>query len=365
MSDERTFLNKSRSQIRDEILDITQAEVGLKNHKPIGALRGLVEVYTRVVHGFYQAALNKIYAQADPEKKTGFWLDLWGLQSGVKRKRAVTAEGNVTVTTYASGTIPKGAWMKAQGTSVRFKVTKDISFHASTFTVQVQAEHPGGRYNLGSGVTMIFTKVIYGMDAAVTKVGWITRQGRDSEGDTDFAKRIKLKWASLGQGNPPARYVQEAKKVAGVKEVKVIRTPRGEGTTDMFLVSSNGEKPPAVKKAVEKAIKDSGMICRDLLVKWALDLKRNFHIEFTGPYTANQVELKAREFILRIPMGGTLEARKFYSYLDEQFPLVKRLEVVEPTRDITASGTAQRVEKIIPPSADDTSGFYFKVIKND
>ena len=365
MSDERTFLNKSRSQIRAEIIEIMQAEVGLKNHKPTGVLRGLVEVYTRVVYSCYQAALNKIYAQADPAKKSGFWLDLWGLQSGVKRKRAAATEGKVTVTAYASGTIPAGAWLKAQGTSLRFKVTKPVAFNAATFPVPVQAEHPAARYNLGANVTLVFTKVIYGIDSAVTQVGWITQQGRDSEADGDFSKRIELTWAGLGEGNPPARYVQEAKRVAGVHEAKVIRTPRGNGTIDLFIATANGEKPAKVKTAVEAAIQNSGMICRDLLVKWPLDLKRNFHIEFAGPYTVEQVELKARAFILQVPMGGTLEERKLYRHLDEQFPLIKRLEIIEPARNITASAAANKVQKILPPPADDTSGFSFKVVKRE
>ena len=134
---------------------------------------------------------------------------------------------------------------------------------------------------------------------------------------------------------------------------------------DLYISTLSGDNPNELKTKVEEAIESAAMVCRDLLVKWHEDLKRNVRIEFTGPYTAEEVDAVARDYILRIRMGGRLQERRFYAHLDEKFNRMEHLEIIQPTRDIVASGTAGLVQKIIPADPADADGFVFEVVKND
>lgn len=361
MSDEQSFLNKSEDEIRKDIFKIAEEETGLRNFKSSGALRGLLEVLVIVVFSLYTKTLNNIYNRADLDRAAGFWLSLWGLLLGVSRKPAARTSGILTVKSYDSGTLEKGSYIRAEGTELRFKVAETIPFITGTFSVPIEAEFTGSLYNLPPGTPVSFKKVIAGIEEVTLESEWILVQGDEEEKDDPYRTRIKAKWMSLGDGNPPKKFELIAASVEGVKETKVIRTPRGQGTTDLYISSISGEKLPALKTAVEEAIDAAGLVCRDLLVKWPEDLKRNYHIQFTGPYTEAEVEATFREFILSIPMGGILEERKMYSSLEDYFPDMTRLEVIEPARDISASGTAEMVERIIPPLPDDPEGFTLRV----
>lgn len=363
MNDELTFLNKTEDEIRAEIYKIAEEETGIRNYKSTGVLRGFLEILVKVISSLYKRAFNNIYNQADLDRATGFWLSLWGVFLGVSRKTATRTRGRLTVKAYASGSLEKGSYIRAEGTELRFKVMETRAFLTGTFTVLIEAEFTGSIYNLPAGTSVSFRKVIAGIEETTLRPDWITIQGDEEEKDAYYRKRIKFKWMSCGEGNPPHKFELIASSISGVLETKIIRTPRGQGTTDLYISSISGNKPVSLKKAVEEAIDSAGLVCRDLLVKWPVDLKKNFHIQFTGPYTAGEVEASLRDYILAIPMGGILQERKMYTHLESQYPHLERLEIIEPTRDISLSGTAVRVERILPPTRGDNSGFYLKVVK--
>ena len=363
MSDEQTFLDKTEEEIKAEIFKIAEAETGLKNYKSTGVMRGFLEILVKVIFSLYDKALNYIYNRSDLDSATGFWLSLWGLMLGIPRKAATKTTGWLTVKAYASGTLEKGSYIRADGTQLRYKITDTAQFLTGTFTTQIEAELTGSIYNLPEGTPLSFRKVISGVEETTLEAGWITIQGDEEEKDDPYRIRIKSKWMSLGEGNPPHKFELIAGSISGVAETKIIRTPRGQGTTDLYISSVDGNKPDSLKTAVEAAIDSAGLVCRDLLVKWPVDLKKNFHIQFTGTYTAEEVEASLRNYILSISMGGILEERKMYTHLESLYPDMDRLEIIEPTRDISASGTAASVERILPPTAGDESGFSLQVDK--
>lgn len=364
MSEELTFLEKSEDEIKKEIYEIFSEETGIKNFKSVGVLRGFIEGVCTAVTALYSKALNYIYGRADLDRATGFWLSLWGLLLGVNRNPAIRTVGLLTVKAYSSGTVEKGSYIRAEGTELRFKVTQTINFSTGTFTAPIEAEFTGSIYNLPAGTAVSFRKVITGIEGTTLEEGWIGSQGDEEEKDAPYRIRIKAKWASQGDSNPPKKFELIAASVSGVKETKVIRTPRGQGTTDLYISSVSGEKPAELKTTVEAAINDAGLVCRDLLVKWPDDKKTNYHIQFSGgDYTVEEVETSLRNLILNIPMGGIFEERKTYSQLEELYPDMTRLEIVLPVRDVSASGTAEKVERLIPPGIDDPDGFSLKVEK--
>lgn len=363
MSDEITFLEKTEDEIKKEIYKIAQEETGIRNYKSIGVLRGFIEVIVKVIFTLYSNALNNIYNRADLDRAIGFWLSLWGLLLGVNRKQAKRTTGILTIKAYSTGTLEKGTYVRVDGTTLRFKVKETVQFLTGTFSAKIEAEFSGRLYNIPSGTPLSFKKVVYGIEETNLGTDWIIVQGDEEEKDKPYRTRIKAKWLSIGDGNPPKKFELIASSVEGVKETKIIRTPRGQGTTDLYISSVSGEKLDSIKIAVEEAIDSVGLVCRDLLVKWPTDLKRNYHIQFSGSYTKEEIAASLRNYILSIPMGGILEERKIYTHLESLYPYINRLEVIEPARDISASGTLEKVERILPPLPNDPDGFYLKVDK--
>ncbi len=264
MTEEQGFLNKTKDEIRQEIHTLCLREMGLENRRPTGVLWGFLEVLTLVTHGLYQRVLNQVFAQADPEKAQDFWLDLWGLQSGLKRESPRKAAGRATVKAYASGTIPKGTLMSLPGTDIRFLSAEELSFQARDFLLPIEAEKPGSLYNVPPGTSLHLGKVVFGVERVSLKEGWISQEGRENERDEDFRNRIKLRWSSLGDGVPPAKFELLALAVPEVKEAKVIRTPRGQGTIDLYITTTTGEVSQGLIGKVQEAIYQSSLVCRDM-----------------------------------------------------------------------------------------------------
>jgi len=362
--DELTFLEKDEDTIKQEIFQIALEETGLMNLKSTGVLRGFLEVLYRVVSAFYSQSLSTIYKQANLDDARGIWLNLWGLMLGVVRQKAVKTAGLITLNAYQSGSVTAGSWIRVDGTDYRFKILDDTNFNAGISEVQVEAEFPGSIYNMPEGQSVSFSQVIAGIEDISFGWNWITTAGEEEEDDDHYRAQIKTKWNAQGVGNPPAKYVLNAQSVNGVKDVKVIRTPRGFGSMDLYISSTTGLKTESIKTAVENSMENSGLVCRDFVVRWPEDLKADYLIEYSGSYTEEEIESVLRAYILDIPMGGTLEKRSLYGWLDDYFPLLESLEIISPARDITASNAAANLQRILPPITGDDSGFSLQVIKN-
>ena len=97
---EKTWINKSEREIRDDIVTIAKEETKLTNFKSTGVLRSFVEVITKIVIFIYVSAINMIYKNASLHGATGIFLVFWGLMLGVTRKLETKAIGNFTGAAY-------------------------------------------------------------------------------------------------------------------------------------------------------------------------------------------------------------------------------------------------------------------------
>lgn len=128
-----------------------------------------------------------------------------------------------------------------EGTALRFKGSKKVSFTSdSTVKIPVIAEFTGAAYNIGASMPLRITRVIRGLDKPEVKDGWQKTLGEDSKSDSSYRARIKDRWRSQILGDPKAVYKFYAQQVSGVREVKIIRAPRGAGSTDVIISSVTG-----------------------------------------------------------------------------------------------------------------------------
>lgn len=333
MSDPTTFLGKSKDDIRKEIMEIGKRETGISNLKSTGVLRGILETMSLMVTRIYTAFLTPMLTQVDRRKATGFWLDLHGNNLGVVRNQAKRTTGTFTGTAYKAGTLKAGAWIRVEGTKLRFRVTKDVPFLAGPFKVPVEAERTGPEYNVTSKSRLVLTKVTMGVESVSAGKDWIGHSGTNTEEDAAYRRRIDARWNIKGDGNPPSRYVLVARSAAGITHAKVLRTPRGWGSVDVIVAGSAGLPTPKQLADVRAALEGESMICRDLVVRAPEKVTTDIVIEFSGKYTAAQVENAVRNWVAGLGIGKNMEIRQLYRDPWDGWTF-SEFEVLQPNRDI-------------------------------
>ncbi|NVP23980.1 baseplate J/gp47 family protein [Treponema phagedenis] len=330
-----SWIDKTENEIRDDIVEIAKENTGLTNFKSTGVLRGFIEVIASVVFFIYKTAINPIYANATVDKATGVFLSFWGLALGVVRKSDNKASGNFTGISYSSGTIAAGTWIVVEGTDLRYKVVEKVSFTAcSTFAIPVQAEFSGSDYNIGAGFPLRVTRVIRGLDSVAVKEDWQKELGENSESDDNYRSRIKNRWRSQTLGDTKVTYKYYAEEVAGVREAKIIRAPRGAGSTDIIIVSVTGLPTSELLEKVKMNLYRHELMAFDVQVKAPLVTDIEIVIEYSGDEEKADIELVAKSYVDTLGIGGRFAVKDLYE-LYKPFAL-KTLEIISPARDVQA-----------------------------
>lgn len=335
---ELSFIDRTDDEIRKEVIETASKELGFRNLKSTGVLRRLFEVFARFLGQVYHKFISPIYHETNLDTADGLWLDQWGLLLGVARKAATKTKGEATLVAYGEGEIDAGAWITVSGTDLRFKVLEKTAFSQGETKISVEAEFEGSGYNVSGEDEGVLTKVVSGVDHIVFKEGWISAAGTDEEDDDSYRSRIKNLWISQGVGNPPPSFYYYAESVDGVKEVKLVRTPRGYGTVDVIVVAENGMPSEELLQDVYDALYDHALICNDLQVKAPQQKVAEISIEFSGDASENEVEEAVMQYVYGLGIGGRLEIRGIYDTL-EAFDL-DTVEVIAPLRDVQAGEDA-------------------------
>jgi len=320
-----TWINQNQEAIRDDIVSIAKTNTGLTNFKSTGILRGFLEVLSAVVSFIYRTAINPIYDNATLDKATGIFLSFWGLALGVVRKGENKAAGHFTGHSYGEGSVPEGAWIVVEGTELRYKVTQKVSFAADAdFEIPVTAEFAGSDYNIGSEMPVRCTRVITGLDSITV--------------DDSYRERIKNRWRSQTLGDTKTTYKYYAEEVSGVREAKIIRTPRGPGSTDVIISSVTGLPTAELLEDVEENLNSHELMGFDVQVK-APDVESiAVQIEYTGEADEADVALVAESYVHGLGIGGRFALKDLYALYE---PLgLETVEIISPVRDVQAAESA-------------------------
>lgn len=327
------WINKNEKEIRDDIVAIAKEETGLTNFKSTGVLRGFIEVIARIVLSIYQSAINPIYNNAALDDATGFFLSLWGLLLGVVRKQASKTVGVFTGKAYGDGSISAGTWAVLEGTELRYKVTENVNFQADTeFAIPVIAEHTGVSYNIGSGAPLRLTRVVNGLDTVSAGEDWATAPGQDVEEDDPYRVRIKSRWKGQVLGDTKEVYKFYAEEVDGVRAARIVRTPRGPGSTDVIIAAVNGQPGPELLQAVRDNLYSHELMAFDVQVKAPNVLTIALQIEFSGDVSEGDVILIAQGYVYGLGIGGRFKVADLYELYRPSN--LKTVEIVSPDRDV-------------------------------
>jgi uncharacterized phage protein gp47/JayE len=336
---QESWIDKTDSVIRDDIVSIAKEKTGLTNFKSTGILRGFIEVLAGVVFFIYKTAINPIYSNATLDGASGVFLSFWGLALGVARKSDNKAAGNFTGHSFGEGNVPAGSWIVVEGTELRYKVTAKTAFTSdSDFTIPVEAEFSGSDYNIGSGMPPRITRFVNGLDSLTVPENWQQALGENTEEDNSYRERIKNRWRSQTLGDTKETYKFYAEAVAGVRAAKIIRTPRGPGSTDVIIASVTGLPTPELLTNVEAALCGHELMGFDVRVKAPAVTNITVVIEFSGEADEADVALIAEAYVHDLGIGGRFALKDLYALYE---PLgLATVEIISPSRDVRAGEAA-------------------------
>lgn len=333
--DPLSLIDATADQVSARVVALGEAATGLRNRAPTGVLRGIWETIALVVRRIYDAHVTPMYAQTDRARATGPWLRLHAAYLGVTPKGAQATMGRVTALS-ATTTATIAAGTELTGASTRLVVTAETEAPAGgAVTVPVRAAVPGAAGNIAPGTALAaaaYPGVTFSLPA-----DWITETGAEGESDEALRRRIDDRWASLGDGYPPAQYRYLAESVPGAKQAIVLRTPRGFGSADVVVIADTdaGVPPPALLDAVRAALDDHRMICRDLRIIGGAIVPIHVEVLFEGGgYTSDQVAAAIEQGMDGAIEGGFVHVADIYAAAVNGLPGLTYFGVAAPLHDV-------------------------------
>lgn len=165
------------------------------------------------------------------EEHGTFWLDQ-------ARKAAASASGSVTVTGTEGAIIPAGE-IVTRADGLEYSLDEDVTIdNTGSVTGNITAAQTGTDYNMVSGLTLILSATIVGIDSIITGADGISG-GTDIETDTSLLGRVTDRVQNPPQGGSLNDYIQWARDVAGVTRAWCSPQQYGIGTVGVSFVMDN------------------------------------------------------------------------------------------------------------------------------
>jgi uncharacterized phage protein gp47/JayE len=188
--------------------------------------------------------LESIYEKLEEILLNGFaatakgeYLDNKVAEQGLIRKPATYATGSVTVMGTRGAVISKGD--KVASDTLVFTVLETKYIEGSgTIIVSVECDTPGKIGNVPIGAINKFPVTISGLVSVTNETA--ATGGYDAETDDDLRQRYFEKVSAPVSSGNKYHYINWAKEVVGVGDIKVIPLWGGPGTVKVIIINSNG-----------------------------------------------------------------------------------------------------------------------------
>ena len=190
--------------------------------------------------------MDNLFSLAFIEDSFDEYLDRRINEFGVYRKLGLFASGHIEITADAGTRIPAGTVLTVN--NLEYITVEEAIIEDVPKTVLVEARGDGVKYNLNIGAELEMVDASIRIKSAVVLDGF--DNGRDTESDEDFKARFYDTQGNNATSGNVAHYVQWAKEVNGVYNVKVTPLHAGPGTVKV-AISGKGNQPCG-----EKVIQD-------------------------------------------------------------------------------------------------------------
>lgn len=249
--------------------------------------------------------IRKILPEMFVSTASETWLPLRAADFSKELKAATKTKGNLTLTRTDGYTdvitIPLGTVFKTEkdikGDELRYFSLEAVIMTAdmNSMSISIEAENTGSNYNVP--VNQITKSLVYleGIETIANEAGWITSEGSDIEDIESLRDRTLNSWAELSSRPIADKYKNVCESVSGVLYVRVDQMhPRGQGTIDIIVTSTNGEATETLLESVRVAADDMKGEDDNILVKSASTVSQDLTVDITIQKSASDDGIKER-----------------------------------------------------------------------
>lgn len=320
-----------------------------------GTWRSLLEIALEPVaelHALFGAGWRKSFLRY----ATGGFVDLIAEGLGLKRQEATKAvhqvemarESSVGNLTVEAGKIV-GTKVSAEGDQLRFFVAQQVVSPDGQLTVdvEVKAEFPGSRYNVGEGYITELITPISGIASVTNAADSIVTQAADRESDDRLKDRCYGRFPSLSHGAVKEAYEAWALEVEGVEYVWVAdQHPRGPGTIDVIVAAADGVPSVALVTEVGSFLETKRPMNDDVRVLGASPLNLTLNVELIL-HPTNGVAADIKEEAAKVAKAQFL-GTDLHQNPDEEAEYRKRYDITPlgPGRDFIRQRCASHLMAI-------------------
>lgn len=186
-----------------------------------------------LMYAFLAILLDRAFA----DTAEGEDLDKRVLEQGLVRKAAVNAVGTVVVTGTDGFVVASGTILRTV-TGIEFTTDADGAISGGTVTIPITAVVGGASGNVGAGGITLIDGNLTGITGVTNTEA--TTGGIDEEDDQSLFDRYIEKVSLPATSGNAYHYIQTAKEIAGVQDVRVFPLWNGPGTVRVVLASTDG-----------------------------------------------------------------------------------------------------------------------------
>jgi len=307
----------------------------ITNYNVGGAFRTLLEIDAKLHEQLWTFLREVIVPNMFVTTAKGKWLDLHAQTFGIERKPAKKAKGYIVLKRAGEGyiRIPAGFVVKTKptffGDSYRFLTLEETVIPEGVNEVQVlvEAEKEGSAYNVAPH-TITQTEV-YAPVEVDNPEGWLLEEGADEEDDESLRRRILLVWATKSIFAKDY-YRYHALSVDGVVDCFIDdQHPRGQGTLDVYVVSTNGVPTDDLIQKVQAVMDEVKTPAADVLVKKPATKTINIDltIELSLPTDTTLLEEEIKRRIKALFVYDPEYASKIPFYEDRRFRIGSKVQI--------------------------------------
>ena len=267
-------MSDSKEQILQRLLD----QISSEYDKTVGSFFYDVSKPLAIELEQTYAKLENILLNGFAITATGAYLDNKVAEQGLVRKPATKAEGAVYITGTPGTIIPDGS--KVASDNLIFSVFGAYELVDASTYVYVFCDTAGSVGNVPIGSIKKFPVTLTGL-TGVTNLEAITG-GYDTETDEELRQRYFDKVSAPVSSGNKYHYINWAKEVTGVGDVKVLPLWNGAGTVKVIIINSNrGVASQSLIDEVTAKIEDSRPIGANITVESAVPLSINVSATLT------------------------------------------------------------------------------------
>jgi len=327
------------------------------NYNPGGAFRTLLEVDAKLHEQLWVFLREVIVPNMFVVTARGKWLDAHATTFGITRKPAKKTKGYVIFRRAGEGNIkiPKGFIVQTKptifGEVLKFQTLEEkvLTEDLNEVKVLVEALEAGAKYNVAPH-TITQTQVYLPVEVDNPE-DWILEEGADEEDDESLRQRILLVWATKSLFVKDY-YRYHALSVEGVVDCYIDdQHPRGQGTVDIYIVSTNGVPTDDLIQKVQAVMNEVKTPAADVLVKAPttkyIDIE--LEIETVSPVDLGTLEEEIRNRLKALFVYNPTYADIICCYNDRRFRIGSKVQMATIVDVLMDLPQVKNVKVLAPP----------------